>query len=191
MTLSMMLLLFCSWSHSNAACLSLSLSLYCMLSALSLPVSLSTPPFPISSRNWSGSGSCRSMEIWVRTVYVIVASINALLICSGLQPSIHVIHPHARPSPNCCFTHTYTPTHTSEKAHGQAERTQQRGKQQHERRQEQEGQQQGCGFTSLFVSSLSTWPSAHWSVIYTYQYIYIQRTVIWNCKQRYNRLSTT
>lgn len=36
------------------------------------------------------------MEIWVHAVYVIVASINALLICSGLQSSIRIIHLHAR-----------------------------------------------------------------------------------------------
>lgn len=82
-----------------SVCLSLSYT-------LSLPISLPTPPSCFSSRNWSGSGSCRSMEIWVRTVYVIIASINALLICSGLQPSIDIIHPHARASPNCCFTHS-------------------------------------------------------------------------------------
>lgn len=36
------------------------------------------------------------MEIWVHAVYVIVASINALLICLGLQSSIRIIHLHAR-----------------------------------------------------------------------------------------------
>lgn len=35
------------------------------------------------------------MEIWVRAVYVIAASINALLICLGLQSSIRIIHLHA------------------------------------------------------------------------------------------------
>lgn len=102
-----LLLLFCSMSH-----LSLSLYLCCILSALS-PFPSPLSPTPISSRNWSGSGSCRSMEIWVRTVYVIVASINALLICSGLQPSIHIIHPHAHMAEPKLLLHTHT--HISEK----------------------------------------------------------------------------
>lgn len=89
-------------SHSDAAL---------GLSALSFPLPLppsssSCSPPSVSSRNWSGSGSCRSMEIWVRTVYVIVASINALLICSGLQPSIHIIHTHTQ-----CYTNRHTHTH--------------------------------------------------------------------------------
>lgn len=60
---------------------------------------LLSPPPPRSSRNRSGSGSCGSMEIWVRAVYVIAASINALLICLGLQSSIRIIHlrAHVRP----------------------------------------------------------------------------------------------
>lgn len=53
-------------------------------------------PTPTSSRNCSGSGSCRSMEIRVHAVCVIAASINALLICLGLQSSICIIHLHAR-----------------------------------------------------------------------------------------------
>lgn len=82
------------------------------LSAPSFPAPLPPPPPAsprppsVSSRNWSGSGSCRSMEIWVRTVYVIVASINALLICSGLQPSIHIIHTHTQ-----CYANIHTHTH--------------------------------------------------------------------------------
>lgn len=36
------------------------------------------------------------MEIWVHAVYIIIASINALLICLGLQSSIRIIHLHAR-----------------------------------------------------------------------------------------------
>lgn len=59
-------------------------------------ISLHFVPHLLSSRNCSGSSSCRSMEIWVHAVYVIVASINALLICSGLQSSIRIIHLHAR-----------------------------------------------------------------------------------------------
>lgn len=60
------------------------------------------------------------MEIWVRTVYVIVASINALLICSGLQPSIHIIHLHALQSPKLLL---HTCTHIWEKnTHGLADR---------------------------------------------------------------------
>lgn len=103
-------------SHSDEAPLSV---LY-NVSSLS-PLSLSPlPPPPISSRNWSGSGSCRSMEIWVHTVYVIVASINALLICSGLQPSIHIIHLHALQSPKLLL---HTCTHIWEKnTHGLADR---------------------------------------------------------------------
>lgn len=62
----------------------------CIISAFALS------PTPLSSRNCSGSSSGRSMEIWVHAVYVIVASINALLICSGLQSSIRIIHLHAR-----------------------------------------------------------------------------------------------
>lgn len=133
---SRLLLLFCSRRHSDTASLSLSLSIVCC--QLSRP----TTPSPVSSRNRSGSGSCRSMEISVHTVYVIVASINALLICSGLQPSIHVIHPRTRPSPNCCcFTHNNTHTHFRGKQH--------RRKQQHEQRLEQEGQQTRTCFSFL------------------------------------------
>lgn len=73
------------------------------------------PPSSIFSRNRSGSGSCRSMEIWVCSVYVIVASINALLICLGLQPSIHVIHPLTRPNCRITHTHTFTPISTRRK----------------------------------------------------------------------------
>lgn len=62
----------------------------CIISASSLG------PSPASSRNCSGSGSCGSMEIWVRAVYAMAASINALLICLGLQPLIRIIHLHAR-----------------------------------------------------------------------------------------------
>ena len=60
------------------------------------------------------------MEIWVRTVYVIVASINALLICSGLQPSIHIIHLHALQSPKLLL---HTCTHIWEKKQNKTKHT--------------------------------------------------------------------
>lgn len=92
------------------------------------------------------------MEIWVRTVYVIVASINALLICSGLQPSIHIIHLHALQSPKLLL---HTCTHIWEKKkHTDSQtgrETRIRGKKQREQGQEQEGQQTECVSTSLFV----------------------------------------
>lgn len=167
---------------------SLSPSLLCAVSSLS--ISLSTPPSSISSRNWSGSGSCRSMEIWVRTVYVIIASINALLICLGLQPSIHIVHPHARPSPNCCFTHTrarrHTFTHDSEKqADLQTDREAKLWENNNMREGwDQEGQQTECESTSLFMFGLSIWPSEYWLVIDTHQHIYIEPTVSWSSKQK-------
>lgn len=139
--------------------LSFSRSLYVVHCQLSLPLSLSVfpPPSPISSRNWSGSGSCRSMEIWVRTVYVIVASINALLICSGLQPLIHIIHPHARPSPNCCFTHKHT--HISERntprQRGKNQKKKNNRKQQHEQRQAQNKKQNVRPLPCWCLDSLS------------------------------------
>lgn len=88
-------------------------------------ISLHFVPHPLSSRNCSGSSSCRSMEIWVHAVYVIVASINALLICSGLQSSIRIIHlhaltharSHARPQ-NWCFAKKNTDLLTAREMKG-------------------------------------------------------------------------
>lgn len=116
-------------------------SLTCCRSLLynisSLKPSLSSPT-PISSRNLSGSGSCRSMEIWVRTVYVIAASINALLICLGLQPSIHIIHLHTQPSQKLLL-HVCVCAHTHRKKNGMSLRS--RKKLKKSRKQQQEGQQ--------------------------------------------------
>lgn len=169
-------------SKWDAACVSLSV-VYCQLS---LAPSLSTPPSSISSRNWSGSGSCRSMKIWVRTVYVIVASINALLICSGLQPSIHIIHPHARPSPNCYSTHTHTQTRTQfRKTHWLADRereTKLRENNNTREGQDQGGQQAESESTSLFVFGLSYLTNTRVLIGYRYTSAHLHRA---NCQLKH------
>lgn len=119
-------------------------------------ISLHFVPHPLSSRNCSGSSSGRSMEIWVHAVYVIVASINALLICSGLQSSIRIVHLHARTHAN---THART---LGLKTDASLRKTQtcwqqekwKAGKAEQERRPEREDNKQPAA-ASLFVFSLS------------------------------------
>lgn len=125
----------------------------CIISALTFC------PTPTSSRNCSGSGSCRSMEIWVRAVYVIAASINALLICLGLQSSIRIIHLHAGK------TDASRRKNADLLTAGEMERA--------ERRSGSGGQQPERAAASLFVLGLGIVPVL---ICSTHQQIYIHTT---------------
>lgn len=94
------------FSHESSRVITVSIATVNQLTWLCSASASTARPTSVSSRNWSGSGSCRSMEIWVRTV--IVASINALLIYPGLQPSICIVHTHLHMHRHTC-TNTHMP----------------------------------------------------------------------------------